>query len=179
MILKSYFQQYQPFLLFLGKFFLSYLLLTVSYQFYLSLSEKEGIDGITTNVAWFTTKLANGIGIPLETKVDALQFQIYYHAKYLARIVEGCNSVSVILLFTSFIVAFSTKIRPVVVYVLLGSVCIYLVNIFRIICLTVLLDRFPSQEHLLHGVLFPLVIYGLVFVLWFFWVTKIVKNASK
>jgi hypothetical protein len=44
--------------------------------------------------------------------------------------------------------------------------------------LIVLLYHFPEQNHLLHGVLFPALIYGSVFVLWFIWVNKFSKYAK-
>jgi hypothetical protein len=34
------------------------------------------------------------------------------------------------------------------------------------------LYHFPQYEHLLQGVVFPLVIYGVVFLLWVVWVNK-------
>ena len=176
--MRNYFHRYKLFLLFLGKFFLSYLVLTAFYQIYLA-SYREGIDGITSNVAFLTQKIASVLGIELETKSDFLQYQIVYNGNYLARIIEGCNSVSVIILFNSFVIAFSNKVKPTLWYLCIGSFLIYGINILRIICLTVLLDKFPKQEHLLHGVFFPLGIYGFVFVLWIVWVTKIVKYASK
>lgn len=179
MILNTYFQQYKPFLLFLGKFFLSYLVLTFLYQGYLSSFGDDIMDGITSNVAFLTQKFANVFGIAMSTKLDYLQYQIIYNGKYLARIIEGCNAISVIILFIAFIVAFSGKLKLTLLYILGGSLLIYVLNIFRIIFLTVLVYHFPNQEHLLHGVLFPLVIYGIVFLLWVIWVNKFSGYASK
>lgn len=179
MILKTYFQQYKTFLLFLGKFFLTYLGLIVLYQAYLASFGEKIIDGITANVAFLTQKAANVFGIALSTQLDYLQYQIVYEGKYLARIIEGCNAISVIILFIAFIVAFSGKLKPTLVYILGGSLLIYGLNIFRIVFLTVLVYHFPAYEHLLHGVLFPLVIYGIVFVLWLIWVNKFSGYARK
>ncbi|RXR21394.1 exosortase family protein XrtF [Flavobacterium amnicola] len=175
----TYFQQYKPFLLFLGKFFLSYLVLTVLYQSYLATFGDDVVDGITSNVAFLTQKIANLFKIDISTQLDVLQFQIRYHGKYLARIIEGCNAISVIILFIAFIVAFSGKLKVTLLYIFVGSVMIYIFNIFRIIFLTILVYHFPHQEHLLHGVLFPLIIYGIVFLLWFIWVNKFSGYVSK
>jgi membrane protein CcdC involved in cytochrome C biogenesis len=38
--------------------------------------------------------------------------------------------------------------------------------------LSVLMYHFPGQVSFLHGVLFPLFIYGVVFILWVIWVSK-------
>jgi len=179
LILINYFQQYKPFLLFLGKFFLSYLVLTVLYQGYLSSFGDDVVDGITTNVAFLTQKIARVFNVDISTQLDAVQYQIIYHGKYLARIIEGCNAISIIILFIAFIVAFSGKLKVTLLFIFGGSVLIYILNIFRIIFLTILVYHFPHQEHLLHGVLFPLIIYGIVFLLWIIWVNKFSGYVSK
>lgn len=179
MILNTYFQQYKPFLLFLGKFFLSYLVLTVLYQSYLASFGDDVIDGITSNVACLMQKIVDVFGVNISTKLDYMHYQIIYNGKFTARIIEGCNAISVIILFIAFIVAFSGKLKLTLLYILSGSILIYILNVFRIIFLTVLVYYFPNQEHLLHGVLFPLVIYGIVFLLWIIWVNKFSGYVSK
>ncbi|MBP9793522.1 MAG: exosortase family protein XrtF [Flavobacterium sp.] len=175
--MKTYFQQYKPFLLFLGKFFLIYLGLTVLYQVYLASFGDVVVDGITANVAFLTHTVANIFGMNVSVQTDHLQYQIIYQGKYLARIIEGCNAISVIILFIAFVVAFSGKLKPTLIYILGGSLLIYVLNIFRIVFLIVLVYHFPTYEHLLHGVLFPLVIYGIVFILWLIWVNKFSEYA--
>jgi exosortase/archaeosortase family protein len=48
----------------------------------------------------------------------------------------------------------------------------YVLNVMRIAMLSVLMYHFPGQVSFLHGVLFPLFIYGVVFILWVIWVSK-------
>src|SRR5690606_41547540 len=45
--------------------------------------------------------------------------------KFVARVIEGCNSVSVIILFFSLIVVFAGKFTTTVYYILAGIVLIY------------------------------------------------------
>lgn len=177
--LKALFEQYKPFLLFLGKFFLSYLLLVSLYRFYLASTPDDTIDGITSNVSFLTTKIASVFGLDMLTKADFLQYQIIYKGKYIARIIEGCNAISVIILFTAFVYAFAGKLKPTMLYIIGGGVLIYILNILRIISFAILIYYFPEQEHLLHGVVFPLMIYGVVFVLWVYWVKNYSKYVSK
>lgn len=176
--MKKYFIQYQPFLLFLGKFFLAYLMLTVIYQFYLS-SINDSIDAITENVAKLTETTANFFGVKIATVKDYMQYNIIYKGKVTARIIEGCNAISIIILFISFVIAFSGKLKQTVLFVLGGSLFIYVLNIMRIVVLSVLMYYYPAQEHILHGVIFPLIIYGAVFILWVIWVNKFSKYATK
>ncbi|MES2811931.1 MAG: exosortase family protein XrtF [Bacteroidota bacterium] len=177
--MNNYFQQYKPFLLFLGKFFLSYLVLTVLYKTYLLYFGEGTVDEITSNVAYLTQKISNLFGVDITTVKKLLHYQIMYKGKFTARIIEGCNAISVIILFIAFIVAFSGKLKVTLLYIFGGSLLIYILNVFRIIFLTVLVCHFPNQEHLLHGVLFPLIIYGIVFLLWVIWVNKFSSYASK
>jgi exosortase family protein XrtF len=179
-ILKKYFIQYKPFLKFLGTFFLAYFILALVYQLYLLKSETYKVDCITTIVAKNTEsilKIFDTESYITENKIER-DFQIFYNQKNIARITEGCNAVSVIILFIAFVIAFSGKWKPTLLFIIGGSVLIYVLNVFRIAILCVLLDRFSAQEHLLHGVVFPLFIYGVVLGLWIFWVTKFSKYAK-
>jgi len=97
---------------------------------------------------------------------------------YLARVIEGCNSISVIILFLSFIVAFASKFKTTLFYILSGSVLIYSVNLIRIVLLTIGLYHYPHQKAIFHTVIFPAIIYGLVFLLWIFWVNRFSKLKS-
>jgi len=137
------------------------------------------VDGITTNVSKLVMKFSEWFGVSIETKLNYMDYDIIYKGKIVARIIEGCNAISVIILFVAFIIAFSGKLKVTFLYILGGSVLIYILNVFRIIFLTVLVYRFPNQEHFLHGVLFPLVIYGIVFLLWIIWVNKFSGYVSK
>ena len=178
--MTSYFRKYKPFLLFLGKFFLSYLLLTALYQWYLFSLKPFEMDAVTKFVGGHTEwllKLIDSASYLIEDKPDPFM-KIIYHGRYVARIIEGCNAVSVIILFVAFVIAFSGRWKPTVLFILGGSLLIYILNILRIVFLTVLVYHFPQQEHFLHGVIFPLLIYGVVFVLWLFWVNKYSQYAS-
>ena len=105
--------------------------------------------------------------------------KLFYNQNYVARIVEGCNAISVIVLFISFVVAFSGKLKTTLFFIFGGSLLIYVLNVLRIAALSALIFYFPKQEPFLHGVLFPLYIYGVVFMLWLIWVRKFSRYASK
>lgn len=179
--MKKYLIIYKPFLLFLSKFFLAYLVLTMVYQGYLNRFDATQVDTITKAVAEQAKQvlsLLNTDSAIVESKSEPF-IKIFYHQQYVARVIEGCNAISVIILFIAFVIAFSGKLKPTVFFILGGSLFIYILNILRIAILSVLMYHFPDQEHLLHGVIFPLIIYGAVFILWVIWVNKFSKYASK
>ena len=173
---------YKPFLLFLGKFILSYLVLTIIYQTYLNRFEEKNaeVDSFTQIVAnqsatvlsWFD---ANSYTMPHLTEPTV---KLFYRGKYISRIIEGCNALSVIILFVSFVIAFTGKFKNTLLFIMLGCILIHVLNIGRIALLCIALYHLPQYEHLLHGVVFPLVIYGVVFLLWVIWVNKYSIHAT-
>ena len=174
--MTSYLVKYKPFLLFLGKFFLSYIVLTAVYQFYLSgyNTAKFQVDPITRVVAEQSEGVlllfnANASSRPHESQPC---IKLFYNGKYVARIIEGCNAISVMILFTAFVIAFSGRWRPTLLFVMSGWLIIHVLNVARIALLCSAMYHFPQYEHFLHGVVFPLFIYSVVFVLWVIWVNK-------
>ena len=177
--MKKYLQQFKPFLVFISTFFAAYIILTLVYRLYLNNFETNDIDGITNIVGQNVDQLMRlfNCDVKIVKSISNPSLQLWYNNKYTLRIIEGCNAVSVIILFISFITAFSGKLKTTIYFILFGVFLIYVLNIIRIALLAVLLFRFPEKEHILHGVLFPLIIYGLVFILWVFWVNKFSKYA--
>jgi exosortase family protein XrtF len=107
---------------------------------------------------------------------DEPSMKLIIKNKFVARVVEGCNSISVIILFISFMIAFAEKFKTTFLYILAGSVLIYVVNLFRIVILSVGLYHYPWRREELHTVIFPLIIYGMVFLLWMFWVNRFTRQ---
>ena len=179
--MKKYFILYKPFLLFLASFFLSYVVLTFFYQQYLNSFEENKVDGVTRLVSENTEQLLRLFdgGSSIIESDSRPYVKLFFNQKYVARIVEGCNAISVIILFISFVIAFSGKLKTTLLFTFSGSLLIYVLNVMRIAALSALIFYFPKQEPFLHGVLFPLYIYGVVFMLWLIWVLKFSRYASK
>jgi len=179
--LKKYFILYRPFLVFIAKFFLTYIVLTFLYQGFLSRFEDNEVDSITSLVANNTEQLLSffNADFKLEGVENGPYIDLVYKQKYVARIIEGCNAVSIIILFISFVVSFSGKLKLTLSFIIGGSLVIYVLNVVRIALLSGLLYSFPEQEQLLHGVMFPLFIYGVVFLLWVIWINKFSLYAKK
>lgn len=174
--LKTLFFQYKPFFTFLLKFLLFYVVFAFIYKSYLntynpSLNE---VDSISKLVANQTKDLLVFFGhdAKIEAHPSEPSIKIFYKEKYVSRIVEGCNAVSVMILFAAFIFAFSNRFLKTFLFILTGLLLIYLLNIVRITLLSYALYYYPTYEELLHGTVFPLFIYGVVFLLWIVWVTQ-------
>lgn len=156
-------------------------MLTFLYQRYLDGFEEDKIDSITRIVSKNTEQVLQMFNdeSSIEESPTHPYMKLFYNQKYVARIVEGCNAISVIILFISFVVAFSGKLQATLLFIFGGSLLIYVLNILRIAALSALIFYFPKQEPFLHGVLFPLYIYGVVFMLWLIWVRNFSRYASK
>ena len=182
-ILKEYLIQFKPFLVFLSKFALSYLILTFIYQSYLNQFDAKSnqVDGFTQLVARQSQQVLSLFDAHSYTQPNTNEpsVKLFYHDKWVARIIEGCNALSVIVLFISFVIAFTGKFQKTVFFVLIGSVIVHIFNILRIALLCVSIYHYPKWEHILHGVIFPLIIYGIVFLLWVLWVNKYSFYAKK
>lgn len=170
-------------MLFLGKFFFTYLLLIVIYQFFLSRYDpnKFETDGMTQLVA----NQVEDVLVLFDYTVGQRPSQsepsvlILINEKPIVRIVEGCNAISIMILFAAFIVAFSSKFINTFGYIITGILAIHILNIVRIALLIIGIINYPQYENLLHGVIFPLIIYGFVFLLWVIWVNKFQRYAKK
>jgi exosortase family protein XrtF len=174
---KNLFLQYKPFFLFLIKFFVLYAVLTVGYKLYLNQYDKNNneIDGFTQIVAEQSKDVLVLFGNEAKTESNAFEpcVNLIYKGKFIARIIEGCNALSVMILFAAFIFAFSSKWFKTGMYIVIGCLIIHVLNVLRIALLAMALYSYPEYEHILHGVIFPLFIYTVVFVLWVLWVQKI------
>lgn len=181
--MKEYFIKYRPFLQFLGIFLISYLFLIVIYQFYLGQFDQAifEVDGFTDLVARQTKYILSAMNYTVElfpSKNDPSVI-VEIEGLRIARIIEGCNAVSVMILFVAFILAFSKGFVKTLSFIIFGLLIIHVLNVLRIALLTIGIMKYPEYKHILHGVIFPLIIYGTVFFLWIIWVTKFINNDSK
>ncbi len=152
------------------------MVLTIIYQYYLNQFDIKNneVDGFTKLVSTQVEQLLlffNG-DANIELHPSQPCYKFFYNGKYVSRIIEGCNALSVIILFISFVIAFSGKLKNTIYFIISGSIIIHVLNITRIALLMVAFYNFPEANFILHDILFPLVIYGVVFILWIIWVNK-------
>lgn len=168
-------------IIFLLKFFGTYLVLFLLYSFYLQKTQKKvpvfSCDPITSSVAKQTQFLLNKAGFQAEINQNSQEnsVNLSLNQQPVARIIEGCNAISIIILFTAFIVAFAAGFKTTFLYILIGSLVIYITNIFRIAVISVAMFKYPEYEALLHDFIFPSIIYGTTFLLWIIWVKSFSK----
>jgi exosortase family protein XrtF len=165
---------YKPTLVFLAKFSGTYLVLALIYQWYLSAYTGQ-TDPFTLRTGELVSRLfyITGLQATALPLPDESGLQLLINGEYVARIVEGCNAISVIIMFAAFTLSFGNFIKKSLIFTIAGSFLIYIFNLFRIVFLGYLLYMLPKWQDLAHRVIFPGLIYGFVIVLWIIFVKKI------
>jgi len=169
----SLLKTYKPVLVFTAKFAGTYAVLVGLYSLYLGTWEGQ-TDPLTRFVGENVNRLFGLFHIdaatpPLETESG---LKLIVNDKYVGRIVEGCTASSVIIMFVAFVLAFGKSLKKSLVFALVGSLLIFIVNIFRIAFLGYLLYAFPAWQDVAHRIVFPALIYGFVVMLWIVFIKK-------
>lgn len=170
----------RPFFLFLIRFAVGYVVLSGLYWLYLGRFDAahHEPDGMTYVVAHQAQLLA-GSSASIAPHPSEASYRFFIHGKSVVRIVEGCNGISVMILFAAFTIAFASTFKRTLVFTLVGVAVIHILNIVRIALLALGFYHYPEYGDLLHEVFFPLFIYGVVFGLWLLWVFKFSGYAAK
>ncbi|NRD20936.1 exosortase family protein XrtF [Winogradskyella eckloniae] len=172
--------KYKSVIRFIVTFLGVYAILSVGYHIYLNASDGSIYypDYLTHLVANQTNDVLNSLSYTTEIlpHPDEASLKIIINGKYVARVIEGCNAISVIILFLSFIIAFAGKFKSTLLFGLAGSIIIYVFNLIRIVILSIGLYHYPWRKEILHTVIFPMLIYGTVFILWMVWVNRFSKQ---
>ena len=156
-----------------------WLLLFLLYQWYLN-QFSGNIDGFTKIISDQSAFLLNLTGYETITKDfpshETVQF--YINGKVATRMVEGCNAVSVMIMFLAFVFAFYKGVKTFY-FAFAGIVLLYILNLFRIYVLNVIVVDFPALTKSAHDYFFPAIIYGGVVVLWLLWINKFIITDEK
>jgi len=183
MPIKDIIKKNKAVLKFLLVFFGSYTLLALGYQVFLNYVTFEGYypDIITHHVATQSFNLIDFLGYDATIFKDSESpsMMIAINNENVVRVIEGCNSVSVIILFLSFVLAFYKGVKSTLGFIVLGAVTIYSLNILRVALLVLGLYFYKDYGDFLHDILFPLFIYGVVLLLWLIWIRTYKKNTSQ
>ena len=84
-------------------------------------------------------------------------------------LVNGCSGISAIGLFIGFVVAYPGAWIPRTAFIFIGIGIIYLVNIIRIIVLTITQVQAPEMFAVTHDYSTTAIFYVVIFVLWMVW----------
>lgn len=174
------FKDFLPVLKVILRFIVIYLVLLFAYQSYLNYFENSAIDPFSKWVATQSSFCQNSLGYKTQL-VDVAKYKttyFYVNHQYVTRMVEGCNAVSIMILFLAFIFVFYKGYKTFI-FAGFGLFIIHIMNVLRIAGLNIILLNFPSYEHIAHDYFFPAVIYGTIVILWLVWVKFFVLKVEE
>lgn len=164
-------KDFKPVLGILLRFIIIYLVLLFAYQFYLNTFKEQGLDPFSRMIANQVMLIQNKLNIPSALYDDVPRQQMYFHVRtgFATRMVEGCNAISVMILFVSFIFAFY-KGAKTFAFAGVSLLILYVMNIVRIVGLNIVSTDYKQYSKMTHDYVFPAVIYGSVVLLWLTWI---------
>lgn len=184
---------FRPTLLFLFRFFLTYGLLSAAYGFFIKQydqAEPQVRDPFTHWVVEQVAQIAKWQGYEVVIEENAhlnyaktaeeqtFDTLIFNDIRAIA-VEEGCNGLSVMILFVSFVLAFGGNFQRLLWFIPAGLLLIHLSNLIRLYLLAILKVDFEGQYfHFFHKYGFTAVIYLSVFLLWYVWVQFLVKPSA-
>ncbi len=90
----------------------------------------------------------------------------------------GCSGLELFVLFVGFIMLMPGRMKNKSWFIPLGLVAILLLNIIRIIILSVIYYHTPEYLDFNHKYTFVIIVYGAIFGLWVLWVSKFANRAK-
>ncbi len=166
-------KEYKHALFFLAKYIAMYLVLNTLYALYVE-GYKPDADPITIAVtkqgAFIMSIFDADINYHVVTSTPNVP--ITRKEQTVIEVFEGCNSVNVIIVFASFLIAFTGPVRNTAFFLIIGGLAIYFLNLMRVMALYWVALKFPQSLYFFHKFFFTGIIYLFVFWLWYVWVTK-------
>jgi exosortase family protein XrtF len=171
--------QYKPALIFIIKYLVLYFFLNTIYAFYIN-AYSPATDPLTISITRQVAALLRWAGEPVAVvlKENYAQVPIQRDGNNIVEVYEGCNSVNVMIVYFSFLIAFSGPWKALMKFSFLGFGVIYLMNLVRVSVLYLVSLHYPDKLYFFHKFFFTGIIYGVVFILWFIWMNSI-KQWSK
>jgi len=156
-------------LFFLLRFLGAFGSLRLLYAFWVDSFGKEA-----DSFSWFVGRnlqfLFGADNLQLEQLFGHAAIAINFHGNSSVSLFEGCNGLSVMILFFSFLFAFGGSWKKAVWFAPSGVLIIHLFNLGRLSLLVLLVRENEVLFHFMHKYLFTLIIYMVVFLLWVFWI---------
>jgi len=92
---------------------------------------------------------------------------IFLGPKRLIGIADGCNGLSLFVLFIGFIVAYPGKVYLKTMYAIIGIVSITFLNISRCAGLALVHNSYPYLTDFAHHYVFKMITYLAIFYMWY------------
>jgi exosortase family protein XrtF len=171
----SMLQEFKPTIFFLLKFVGIYIVGNLAYGLYVS-SYSPRVDPLTQEVTEQTASCLQITGweVEVENRSSKPTTYIEFNDQSIVSVYEGCNGVNTMIIFVAFIISLGHLNKRMLWFIPLGLVLIHMANLARIGLLFLVTIKLPNYVYFTHKYLFTAIIYGVVFVLWLWWVRSFV-----
>jgi exosortase family protein XrtF len=154
-----------------------YILFSIGYYFFISMEWGQQLypDPITAQVGYQTQELLRLVGYKAQTlnSPELPSVIMFIDEVKIYRVIEGCNALSIMILFTAFVIAFARGWKKTLSFLTIGIVFIYIVNLIRLVVLGIIYYDYSDYADFSHEIIFPGVIYGTVVLLWIYWIRNV------
>jgi len=123
--------------------------------------------------------LLKWLGYPVEQMVYGYKHIFYLHDQRLVALATSCNGLVLFPLFSCFIFATHGNLKRKIIYVLIGCMLIYHVNILRIMGLLLVKIYRPESLDFNHKYTFTVLVYSFIFYLWYLWINFYAVSKEK
>lgn len=86
-----------------------------------------------------------------------------------------CNALTLFMFFALFVIAFPGGVKRKLWFIPLGIVIIHITNVLRVVALAAINFYAPQYIEFNHTYTFTLLVYGIIFLLWMWWVKSSLK----
>jgi exosortase family protein XrtF len=113
------------------------------------------------------------MGYPTELVMEYnYKHLFYYEGKKMVGVAHACNGLVLFPLFSFFILLTNGVWKRKFIYIVMGCILIYHVNILRITALFFVKLHNPAALEFNHKYTFTILVYGFIFYLWHLWVKR-------
>ena len=175
-------KEFKPLLLFLARFLGTYIILSLVYKLYLDQYLPHNIpDPFTKFTSDLTASGLNSCGFFSFSNIAENHpwMRLIVDGQVASIVNEGCNAISIMIIFIAFIVAFFTTLKQTILYIFAGLAVLFVMNISRIMLLNYIFRYHNEYGKTAHDYLFPAIIYGTIVVLWIVWIKFFVTKKTK
>ncbi len=95
------------------------------------------------------------------------------------RIADACNGLELIVLYLGFIACFPAPLSKKIIFSITGCLLITVINILRCASLVQIFVQYRKYLDFSHHFAFTFLIYGIIFLLWFYFTKNLSLNGRK
>ncbi len=167
-------REFGPSIWFLVRFLVIYLAGNLLYGLYVNSYVPEP-DPVTVFVSEQTSAILTFLGEENWTLSEGAGkgVLVYNQEQRVLSVYEGCNGLNVFIIFLAFLLSYGRLRKALLWFVPMGLVLIHLFNLARIALLYHVTLYYPDYTYFTHKYLFTAIIYGVIFLLWLWWVVKL------